>query len=73
MRGDKRVYMLQVINLNLAIVFAEIEGAFAIFLAKSFGFVDLCILGKLSVCLEITCFIGGVLDNDIGLVILEVP
>lgn len=59
-----------IINIDISFV-TEVECAFAVLFAERVRLVDLRILWKLAVCLEVTGFIGSVLDDDIGFVVLE--
>lgn len=65
-------YELQVINLNVAVIFAEVKRAFAIFLAERFRLVDFSVLWKLAVRLKIPRLVSSVFDDDIGFVVLEI-
>lgn len=59
--------------LGLGLVSAELEaGVVVTVLAVGVGLVDLCVLGQLAKVLEITSLVGGVLEDDVALAVLEV-
>lgn len=60
-------------GLLVGIGVAELEVGLAVLaLAEAVGLVDLGVLGKLAVGLEGTGLVGGVLEDDVALVVLEV-
>lgn len=81
----KEAAALDVVNVNLlglllirvvlviGVGIAEFEVGLAFLaLAELFGFVDLGVLGELTVGLEGTGFVGSVLEDNIALVVLEI-
>jgi hypothetical protein len=73
---------LNVVNVDLLLVVvdgvligigvAELEVGLAVLaLAEGVGLVDLCVLGQLAVGLEGTGLVGGVLEDDVALAVLE--
>lgn len=84
-RHEIRAVLLNVVNVNLLLAvgtsirllvrvsIAELEVSLAVLaLAERVGLVDLCVLGELAVGLESTGLVGGVLEDDIALVVLEI-
>ena len=67
---------LNVVNVDLtaalAVVLAEVEADALFLTAVCVGLVDLGRLGQLAVCLQASCFVGVVLEDDVALLVLVV-
>lgn len=58
---------------RLGLVGAELEAGIVVaVLAVGVGLVDLCVFGELAQVLQVTGLVGGVLEDDVALVVLEV-
>lgn len=62
---------LDIVDVQLAVILPKVERALAVLFSERICLVDLGIFRQLAVCLEISCLIGRVLHDYVGLVVLE--